>query len=369
MIVDPKAPPGDRVRDVRVNGQPLQPDRLYTVGHRRLHLQGRRRLHDVRRPARARGRRRRARSSPSRSRSTSRRSAKSRSRSTDGSRSIIVAGRSVLDSARACRDQILRNASPRLLLIAHRVFECAHASVAQTRRRQRARRSPAPPPPPPTSPTPPRTVAPPITYPFAPLMHAAARRTDAAVRRGPAVSNPQERRFFRPAQRLTRRSSSGIRRQSRPPGIRRSRRHRSIDRAAAARGDADRGPGVRRLLLRGHGRGHQRAAGARARGRSASHRVPRAAVSDTDRRRADSPHETVTYRGALEPTRLPPPAAPAAGRADGDVHDSEVLPGKSAAAAEPAAVGMRHQAGPGAERPRDRVSPVVRLPEPATTLG
>ena len=31
MTVDTKAPPGDRVRDVRVNGQPLQPDRMYTV--------------------------------------------------------------------------------------------------------------------------------------------------------------------------------------------------------------------------------------------------------------------------------------------------------------------------------------------------
>ena len=32
MIVDPKAPPGDRVRDVRVNGQPLELERMYTVG-------------------------------------------------------------------------------------------------------------------------------------------------------------------------------------------------------------------------------------------------------------------------------------------------------------------------------------------------
>jgi 5'-nucleotidase len=31
MTVDTKAPPGDRVRDVRINGQPLQPERLYTV--------------------------------------------------------------------------------------------------------------------------------------------------------------------------------------------------------------------------------------------------------------------------------------------------------------------------------------------------
>jgi 5'-nucleotidase len=32
LVVDAKAPPGDRVRDVRVNGQPLQMDRMYTVG-------------------------------------------------------------------------------------------------------------------------------------------------------------------------------------------------------------------------------------------------------------------------------------------------------------------------------------------------
>jgi 5'-nucleotidase len=32
MIIDPKAPPGGRVHDVSVNGQPLQLDRLYTVG-------------------------------------------------------------------------------------------------------------------------------------------------------------------------------------------------------------------------------------------------------------------------------------------------------------------------------------------------
>ena len=32
VIVDPKAPAGDRVRDVRVNGQPLQMDRMYTIG-------------------------------------------------------------------------------------------------------------------------------------------------------------------------------------------------------------------------------------------------------------------------------------------------------------------------------------------------
>jgi 5'-nucleotidase len=31
MTVDTKAPPGDRVRDVRINGQPLQPERMYTV--------------------------------------------------------------------------------------------------------------------------------------------------------------------------------------------------------------------------------------------------------------------------------------------------------------------------------------------------
>jgi 2',3'-cyclic-nucleotide 2'-phosphodiesterase (5'-nucleotidase family) len=31
MIVDASAPPGDRVRDVRVNGQSLQLDRTYTV--------------------------------------------------------------------------------------------------------------------------------------------------------------------------------------------------------------------------------------------------------------------------------------------------------------------------------------------------
>jgi 5'-nucleotidase / UDP-sugar diphosphatase len=32
IIVDPKAPPGERVRDVRVNGEPLQMDRMYTIG-------------------------------------------------------------------------------------------------------------------------------------------------------------------------------------------------------------------------------------------------------------------------------------------------------------------------------------------------
>ena len=32
MVVDSSAPPGDRVREVRVNGQPLQMDRMYTVG-------------------------------------------------------------------------------------------------------------------------------------------------------------------------------------------------------------------------------------------------------------------------------------------------------------------------------------------------
>jgi 5'-nucleotidase len=32
MTVDPKAPPGDRVREVLVSGQPLQMDRIYTVG-------------------------------------------------------------------------------------------------------------------------------------------------------------------------------------------------------------------------------------------------------------------------------------------------------------------------------------------------
>jgi 5'-nucleotidase len=32
MVVDANAAPGDRVRDVRVNGQPLQLDRIYTVG-------------------------------------------------------------------------------------------------------------------------------------------------------------------------------------------------------------------------------------------------------------------------------------------------------------------------------------------------
>jgi len=32
MVVSPGAPPGDRVRDVRVNFQPLQLDRMYTVG-------------------------------------------------------------------------------------------------------------------------------------------------------------------------------------------------------------------------------------------------------------------------------------------------------------------------------------------------
>jgi len=32
MVVDPSAAPGDRVRDVRVSGQPLSMDRAYTVG-------------------------------------------------------------------------------------------------------------------------------------------------------------------------------------------------------------------------------------------------------------------------------------------------------------------------------------------------
>lgn len=39
-IVDPDAPPGDRVRQVQVNGQPLQPDRPYTVAISDFTLRG-----------------------------------------------------------------------------------------------------------------------------------------------------------------------------------------------------------------------------------------------------------------------------------------------------------------------------------------
>ena len=31
MSVEPSAPPGDRVRDVKVNGQPLEANKIYTV--------------------------------------------------------------------------------------------------------------------------------------------------------------------------------------------------------------------------------------------------------------------------------------------------------------------------------------------------
>ena len=63
------------------------------------------------------------------------------------------------------------------------------------------------------------------------------------------------------------------------------------------------------------------------------------------------PLETVTYRGALEPCAGCTCASHRS--ADGDVRDSEVLRGKSPAAAKPPAVWMRRQAGPGAEPARD----------------
>ena len=49
-----------RVRDVKVNGQPLDPDSIYTRRHPRLHPEGRRRLRDVRRTSRSRSARKRA---------------------------------------------------------------------------------------------------------------------------------------------------------------------------------------------------------------------------------------------------------------------------------------------------------------------
>jgi 2',3'-cyclic-nucleotide 2'-phosphodiesterase (5'-nucleotidase family) len=40
MVIDPNAPAGDRVRDVRIGGQPLQPDKTYTVAIPDLVLKG-----------------------------------------------------------------------------------------------------------------------------------------------------------------------------------------------------------------------------------------------------------------------------------------------------------------------------------------
>ena len=53
MVVDTKAAAGNRVRDVRVNGAPLDSAQDLHRGDSRFPIEGRRRLHDVQRIARA----------------------------------------------------------------------------------------------------------------------------------------------------------------------------------------------------------------------------------------------------------------------------------------------------------------------------
>ncbi len=53
MTVNLSAPAGNRVRDVKINGAPLDPAKRYTVAHSRLSAEGRRRVFDVRRDRRA----------------------------------------------------------------------------------------------------------------------------------------------------------------------------------------------------------------------------------------------------------------------------------------------------------------------------